>query len=172
VDFAALSRMYPASGGDIKNAVLKGAQMAIAEPGPDAAKRIAQRHFEAAMQEVVSAKRVMEQSLFADGGGTSLASLTGLPTDSVRDEVDALATRLVEVEDAILPATEALRRVEADNRRAAEEVRGALAAHRESTEESLRQTGGVLERRLRALFWVSGGALVTALAALTAAVLQ
>jgi hypothetical protein len=172
VDFAALSRMYPASGGDIKNAVLKGAQMAIAEPGPDAAKRIAQRHFEAAMQEVVSAKRVMEQSLFADGGGTSLAALAGLPGDSARDEVDALATRLVEVEDAILPATEALRRVEIDNRRAAEEVRAALAAHRESTEESLRQTGGVLERRLRALFWVSGGALVTALAALTAAVLQ
>ena len=172
VDFAALSRLYPASGGDIKNAVLKAAQMAIAEPGPDAAKRIAQRHFEAAMQEVVSAKRVMEQSLFTDGGAPGLASLAGLPTDSVRDEVDALATRLVEVEDAVLPATEALRRVEADNRRAVEEVRAALAAQRDSTEESLRQTGGVLEGRLRALFWVSGTALAAALAALTAAVLQ
>jgi len=154
VDFAALSRMYPASGGDIKNAVLKAAQMAIAEPGPDAAKRIAQRHFEAAMQEVVSAKRVMEQSLFTDA-----APFAGmLPTDSVRDEVDALATRLVEVEDAVLPITE--------------EVRATLAAARESTEESLRQTGGVLEGRLRALFWVSGTALAAALAALTAAILQ
>jgi AAA+ superfamily predicted ATPase len=173
VDFRALSQMYPASGGDIKNAVLKGAQMAIAEPGPDAAKRIAQRHFEAAMQEVVSAKRVMEQSLFTDGGSPSLSALAGLPRadDSVRDEVDALATRLVEVEDAVVPVTEAVRRAESDNRRAVEEIRAALAAQRESTEESLRQTGGVLEGRLRALFWISGTALVASLSALAAALL-
>jgi hypothetical protein len=173
VDFRALSQMYPASGGDIKNAVLKAAQMAIAEPGPDAAKRIEQRHFEAAMQEVVSAKRVMEQSLFTDGGSPSLSALAGLPRadDSVRDEVDALATRLVEVEDAVVPVTEALRRAETDNRRAVEEIRAALAAQRESTEESLRQTGGVLEGRLRALFWISGTALVASLSALAAALL-
>ncbi len=147
VDFGALSRMYPASGGDIKNAVLKAAQMAIGEPGPDSAKRIAQSHFEAAMQEVVSAKRVMEQSLFSDATPASLASLAGLPTDSVRDEVDAIATRLAEVEDAVIPITESLQQVDA----------------------SLRQTGGVLEGRLRALFWVSGSALVAALAALAVA---
>ncbi len=173
VDFRALADLYPASGGDIKNAVLKGAQIAIGEPGPDADKRIAQRHFAEAMQEVVSAKRVMEQSLFAD---PAMAALSGLPArmdDGVRDEVDALATRLVEVEDSVLPVSEALRRVESSQseaRRALEEMHAALAAQRTSTEEALRQTGGVLEGRLRALFWVSGTALFASLAALGAAV--
>ena len=167
VDFRALAELYPASGGDIKNAVLKGAQMAIAEPGPDAEKRIAQRHFAEAMGEVVAAKRVMEQSLFTD---PALAAMAGLPArmdDGVRDEVDALATRLVEVEDAVVPVTESLRRIEAMQR----DVEAALAAQRTSTEESLRQTGGVLEGRLRALFWVSGGALAAAVAALGVALM-
>lgn len=64
VDFTALAQRFAASGGDIKNAVLKAAAAAAAEPGPDAAKRIHQRHFVAAMEEVVSAKSVMQQSLF------------------------------------------------------------------------------------------------------------
>lgn len=65
VDFEALAHRYEVSGGDIRNAVLKAALAAAAEPGPDAAKRIHQRHFEAAMEEVIAAKRVMRQSLFA-----------------------------------------------------------------------------------------------------------
>ena len=65
VDFAVLAERFPASGGDIKNAVLKAAASAAAEPGPDSAKRIHQRHFVAAMEEVVSAKSVMQQSLFS-----------------------------------------------------------------------------------------------------------
>jgi SpoVK/Ycf46/Vps4 family AAA+-type ATPase len=43
VDFRALAERYPATGGDIKNAVLKAAQIAVSEPGPDGGKRIAQR---------------------------------------------------------------------------------------------------------------------------------
>ena len=65
VDFGVLAERFPASGGDIKNAVLKAAASAAAEPGPDSAKRIHQRHFVAAMEEVVSAKSVMQQSLFS-----------------------------------------------------------------------------------------------------------
>jgi len=65
VDFTALAQRFAASGGDIKNAVLKGAAAAAAEPGPDSAKRIHQRHFVAAMEEVVAAKSVMQQSLFS-----------------------------------------------------------------------------------------------------------
>ena len=53
------------SGGDIKNAVLKAAAMAAGEAGPDVDKRIHQRHFERAIEEVVAAKAVMQQSLFA-----------------------------------------------------------------------------------------------------------
>ena len=65
VDFRQLAERYAVSGGDIKNAVLKAAVAAAAEPGPDPAKKIGQQHFEAAMQEVLSAKAIMQQSLFS-----------------------------------------------------------------------------------------------------------
>ena len=65
VDFQALARRYEVSGGDIRNAVLKAALAAAAEPGPDSAKRIHQHHFEASIEEVIAGKRVMRQSLFA-----------------------------------------------------------------------------------------------------------
>jgi SpoVK/Ycf46/Vps4 family AAA+-type ATPase len=66
VDFMELARRYEVSGGDIQNAVLKGALAAAAEPIPDSSKRIHQHHFEAGMEEVMASKRVMRQSLFAD----------------------------------------------------------------------------------------------------------
>jgi SpoVK/Ycf46/Vps4 family AAA+-type ATPase len=69
VDFRVLAERYPRSGGDIKNAVLKAAQIATTEPGPDAAKRIHQRHFVQGMEEVVSGTSVMAQSLFDENGG-------------------------------------------------------------------------------------------------------
>jgi SpoVK/Ycf46/Vps4 family AAA+-type ATPase len=65
VDFKGLARRYEVSGGDIQNAVLKAALAAAAEPMPDSAKRIHQRHFEAGIEEVIASKRVMRQSLFA-----------------------------------------------------------------------------------------------------------
>src|SRR5438105_10374404 len=46
VDFRVLAERYPASGGDIKNAVIKAAVAAAAEPGADAVKRIHQRHLD------------------------------------------------------------------------------------------------------------------------------
>jgi SpoVK/Ycf46/Vps4 family AAA+-type ATPase len=67
VDFQALARRYEVSGGDIRNAVLKAALAAAAEPLPDPLKRIHQHHFETSMEEVIAAKRVMQQSLFAGG---------------------------------------------------------------------------------------------------------
>jgi len=67
VDFSQLAERWVASGGDIKNAVIKAAVAAAAEPGSDLGKRIEQRHFEAAMEEVISARSVMQQSLFSDG---------------------------------------------------------------------------------------------------------
>jgi SpoVK/Ycf46/Vps4 family AAA+-type ATPase len=68
VDFQRLAERYAVSGGDIKNAVIKAAAAAAAEPGPDLGKRICQRHFERAAEEVLSAKAIMQQSLFAEGG--------------------------------------------------------------------------------------------------------
>jgi SpoVK/Ycf46/Vps4 family AAA+-type ATPase len=64
VDFKELGERYSVSGGDIKNAVLKAASAAAAEPGPDVDKRIGRQHFESAMEEVISAKAIMQQSLF------------------------------------------------------------------------------------------------------------
>jgi SpoVK/Ycf46/Vps4 family AAA+-type ATPase len=66
VNFKELAERYAVSGGDIKNAVLKAASAAAAETGPDAEKRIGQEHFESAMKEVISAKAIMQQSLFTD----------------------------------------------------------------------------------------------------------
>jgi SpoVK/Ycf46/Vps4 family AAA+-type ATPase len=66
VDFRALAERYVVSGGDIKNAVIKAAAAAAAEPGSDLGKRISQRHFEDATEDVLSAKSVMQQSLFRE----------------------------------------------------------------------------------------------------------
>ena len=49
--------------------MLKAAQIATTEPGPDAAKRIHQRHFVQGMEEVVAGTSVMAQSLFDENGG-------------------------------------------------------------------------------------------------------
>jgi len=66
VDFNALATTYEVTGGDIRNAVLKAALAAAAEPIPDSSKRIHHRHFVTSIEEVIAAKRVMQQSLFAN----------------------------------------------------------------------------------------------------------
>ena len=76
VDFDALAARYAVSGGDIRTAVLKAAAMAAAERGPDVGKRIQQRHFVEAMDEVLAAKQVMRQSIFDDADAPT-------PTDPV-----------------------------------------------------------------------------------------
>jgi SpoVK/Ycf46/Vps4 family AAA+-type ATPase len=67
VDFRALAERYDITGGEIRNAVLKAALSAAAEPGPDSSKRIHQHHLEAAAEDVIAGSRVMKQSLFTDG---------------------------------------------------------------------------------------------------------
>ncbi len=66
VDFRRLAETYERSGGDIKNAVMKAALMAADENVPDARKQIRQEHFERAMEEVVAARRVVQQSLIEE----------------------------------------------------------------------------------------------------------
>jgi SpoVK/Ycf46/Vps4 family AAA+-type ATPase len=66
VSFPALAAQYPASGGDIRNAVLKAAMAAAGEPGADAFKAIHHRHLEDGIRDVLAGKRVMRQSLFED----------------------------------------------------------------------------------------------------------
>ena len=63
VDFRALAEQYEASGGDIRNAVLKGALAAAAEPGAVRDKAIRHRHLEDGIRDVLASKIVMQQSL-------------------------------------------------------------------------------------------------------------
>jgi hypothetical protein len=94
VDFRALAERWAVSGGDIKNAVLKAAAAAAAEPGPDIGKRIHQRHFESAMDEVVGAKAVMQQSLFEDAAtGTSPAIPATPAGDPTASAIQAAESR-------------------------------------------------------------------------------
>ena len=72
VDFNQLAERYVATGGDIKNAVIKAAAAAAAELGPDVGKEIGQQHFESAIQDVLAAKTVMRQSLFDEENGIML----------------------------------------------------------------------------------------------------
>jgi SpoVK/Ycf46/Vps4 family AAA+-type ATPase len=97
VDFRALAERYPRSGGDIKNAVLKAAQIATVEPGPDSGKRIHQRHFIQGMEEVIAGESVMSQSLFdepaAQAAGTAMERLVE-SQDELRGELALLAERV------------------------------------------------------------------------------
>jgi AAA+ superfamily predicted ATPase len=68
VDFDALGEKYEVAGGDIKNAVLKAAQIAASEPGPDVDKKILQRHFIQGMDDVMASRKVMEQSIYDKSG--------------------------------------------------------------------------------------------------------
>ena len=170
VDFAALAERYPLTGGDIKNAVLKAAQMAIAEPGPDAEKRIAQRHFEGAVDDVLASKRVMDQSLFGESALAGMAGLAG--GGGMDDEISALATRLVEVEDAVTPLSETLRRMEkaqARSREEAERLREEVQRMAETAASHARAGAEVAERRSRTALVVSIAAAVGSGAALLAA---
>lgn len=63
VDFRDLAERFEIAGGDIRNAVLKAAQMAAAEEGPDETKRILQKHFILAVEQVLAGKGVMEQNI-------------------------------------------------------------------------------------------------------------
>ena len=75
VDFRALAERFALSGGDIKNAVIKAAAAAAAEAGPEVGRSIHQRHFERAVEEVLAAKTVMQQSLFESRVPEPLAAM-------------------------------------------------------------------------------------------------
>ncbi|HWN19900.1 MAG TPA: AAA family ATPase, partial [Gemmatimonadales bacterium] len=105
VDFRALAEAYPRSGGDIKNAVLKAAQIATVEPGPDAEKRIHQRHFIQGMAEVMAAENVMSQSLFDDPGAGPLGGAIerlAEGQEELRGELGVFAERFEALEHRIV----------------------------------------------------------------------
>jgi hypothetical protein len=160
VDFRALAERYPATGGDIKNAVLKAAQMAVSEDGADEEKRISQRHFEAGIQEVLTARRVMDQSLFAGDAAEWPAAEGG-------DEVAALETRLTTVEDEIPPVVEMVRGLRRTLEAAQEEVRSVQA----ELHAARREAGEFTERVRRRSMAAAAGAGAAAVGAAALALL-
>jgi SpoVK/Ycf46/Vps4 family AAA+-type ATPase len=105
VDFRALAEAYPRSGGDIKNAVLKAAQIATVEPGPDSEKRIHQRHFIQGMAEVMAAENVMSQSLFDEVGAAGqiggVMDRLAEGQEELRGELGVLAERFEALEQRL-----------------------------------------------------------------------
>jgi len=138
VDFAALGEKYEVSGGDIKNAVLKAAQMATAEPGADADKKIHHRHFEMGMQDVISAKKVMDQTLFTPGDGSHAgAALAGLNSawtelarnqENLQDEVRRLTERMGDSERHVAALPGIVERFDEAARAAQLQIRAELVA--------------------------------------------
>ncbi len=157
VDFRALAEQFPRSGGDIKNAVLKAAQLATLEPVPDRAKQIHQRHFERGMREVIASADVMAQSLFDDAGSLAGAAI-GMAdrVEGLQGELAMMAERLERVETG---QGKAIERVAAEQTGAAAQAAALTAA------------AAKLDREMRQLRWVAAAALAAALAALAAVLL-
>ncbi len=142
VNFKALAEKFDGvSGGDIKNAVLKAAQMATAEPGADNEKKIHQRHFEVGMQDVMASKKVMEQSIFAEGDGShsssAMSALTGMNgawsqlsrnQETLEDDVENVVQRLAEVEQKTLALPSIVERFDDAGRSAQLQLRAELSA--------------------------------------------
>jgi SpoVK/Ycf46/Vps4 family AAA+-type ATPase len=162
VDFAALARAYPATGGDIKNAVLKAAQIAVSEPGADDGKRIAHHHFETAILDVLASRRVMDQSLFAGAEGAE-GWLAGAGAGD--DEGAAILQRLAAVEDEVTPLTETVRALEGVETRLAEGIER-LRAELESARERTQRMEETWRNRWRAVAAAAALAGVLALVAL------
>jgi SpoVK/Ycf46/Vps4 family AAA+-type ATPase len=153
VDFRALAEAYPRSGGDIKNAVLKAAQMATTEPGPDAGKQIHQRHFVQGMEEVIASASVMQQSLFEDG--TAPTPLAGF-VEEMSEGQEALRAELALVAERL----EGLERRQAASIQKLDDRQTAAAA---ASEAALAAS----QRRTRILWAVVAAAFALAAAALT-----
>jgi len=161
VNFRALAEAYPRSGGDIKNAVLKAAQSATTEPGPDATKRIHQRHFIQGMEEVLAGTSVMGQSLFENGSAphevTALEQVSE-GQDALRGEMALLGERLDKAE----------RRQSSSLQKVEERQGAALKALTESAEAASAR----LQRRVRLLGYAAMAGVVLAVVAIVLALVR
>src|SRR5690348_15850315 len=124
------------------------------------------------MDDVVSARRVMDQSLFSAGAADVWLPLpwsAPLAGDEGRDEVSELAARVVEVEDALVPIPDTLRRLEAWRGDALTRLDAMLAARTQQQDAArtlLMEYQATWEQRLNRVLLTAGAALVLALAAL------
>ena len=105
VDFRGLAERYPASGGDIRNAVLKAALAAAVEPGPHGAKRIHQGHLEDGIREVLAARKIMRQTIHAE---SPIGSLDAEHAPAIAQRLESLLTSRAELLSPALIALAAL----------------------------------------------------------------
>ena len=176
VDFRALAEKHAVSGGDIKNAVFKAAQMAAGEEGLDHEKRIHQRHFVKAIHEVLDAKRVMDQTLFGEepgdgaAAGAMLAALQGIETrlvgleketQDVRPQVAGLRQEVSIVLEGLSGRVDGLRDEIGSARQAQD---GRLQVLEERVQELAVGWGNLLRRNR----WVTVGAGIAAAVAAAA----
>jgi hypothetical protein len=162
VDFRALAEAYPRSGGDIKNAVLKAAQIATTEPGPDAGKRIHQRHFVQGMEEVVAGTAVMAQSLFDEGG--QAAPLVGL-LEEMSEGQEALRAELALV-------SERMDKIDRRQTGALQKLDERQSAAARAASEAVAAGAAAAQARMRMLWIAVGAALAAAAAALAITLLR
>jgi SpoVK/Ycf46/Vps4 family AAA+-type ATPase len=162
VDFRALAEAYPRSGGDIKNAVLKAAQIATTEPGPDAGKRIHHRHFVQGMEEVIAGTSVMAQSLFDEGG--QAAPVAGL-LEEMSEGQEALRAELALV-------SERLDKIDRRQTGALQKLDERQSAAVQAASEAVAAGASAAQARMRMLWITAGAALAAAAAALAIALLR
>src|SRR5690348_9349534 len=120
--------------------LLKAAQSATTEPGPDADKRIHQRHFVQGMEEVIAGTSVMGQSLFENGGAPE--AIAG-PIEQLSESHEALRGELALVAERL----DGLERRQRGGLQKLEERQVALKA----SGESLEAAAARVEGRLRLL---------------------
>ena len=131
------------------------------------------------MEEVLSAKRVMDQSLFgAQPGGPPLpwgAQPDSAAGDDLRDDLSTLAARLVEVEDTLVAIPDTLRRLgearDEDARRLGQLV-ASLDGRRDGAHELVAQADAAWRGRFTLLLVMSAVALLASVAALVVAVVR
>ncbi len=146
VDFHALAERFAFPGGDIKNAVLKAAQLAASEPGADFNKAITQAHFIEAAEQVIASHHVMEQNLSRDKASDPIATAL----ENVHMNMAGLDQRLNELAiefELTRPTVEGLQR---SLEKVAEETSREMETIRHTREDALTQARDT-ERSLHAM---------------------
>ncbi|HEX3000152.1 MAG TPA: ATP-binding protein [Armatimonadota bacterium] len=149
VDFHALAEQYPATGGDIKNAVLKAAQVAAGEKGADSQKRITQHHFETAIRTVLEAKKVMDQNLFGTPAEQNTAEALLTVLQGIEARVEKLEGKTADTEDRLNTLRSEVNLVLADLSRRVEGLQAEMAASGKAAEERLQTFTTEWNERLR-----------------------
>ncbi len=153
VSFRELAERFEVTGGDIRNAILKAAQMAAAEEGPDETKRILQKHFVAGIEQVLRGKQVMQQNV-AEGAAEEqlwrqmiesaekrLGALDGdlqacrTELALVAEDQEAATRRGLALETEVRTMSEGLAALRGDVAIQAESLRGDVAALREKLDQ-------------------------------------